>query len=116
MERLIILAGDNILNSKSPDVYIIHRGEKAEQLALEITCQLRSANLSIELSYSGSSFSKQFKRADKSMAKWALVIGEDEASKGQLLIKKLRDKQKDKSNEEYIFSVGNLDNLIKKID
>jgi len=115
LERLIILAGDKILQSNSPDVYVIHRGEKAEQLALEITCQLRSSSLTIELDYSGSSFSKQFKRADKSKAKWALVIGEDEASKGQLLIKKLRDKQNDEDSKEYIFSKVDLDQLIKKL-
>ena len=115
MERLMILAGDKILKSKSPDVYVIHKGEKSEQLALEITCKLRSSNLTIELDYSGSSFSKQFKRADKSRAKWALVIGEDEASKGQLLMKKLRDKQKDEESKEYIFSKEDLDQLIKKL-
>ncbi len=115
MERLIILAGDKILQAKSPDVYVIHRGEKAEQLALEITCQLRSCNLTIELDYSGSSFSKQFKRADKSGAKWALVIGEDEASKGQLLMKKLRNKQKDDLINEYIFLKKDIDQLIKKV-
>ena len=115
MERLIILAGDKILESKAPDVYVINKGKKAEQLALEITCQLRSYNLMIELDYSGSSFSKQFKRADKSRAKWALVIGEDEVSKGQLLMKKLRDKQKDDESSEYIFSKGDLDQLIKKL-
>ncbi len=115
MERLIILAGEKILQSKSPDVYVIHKGERAEQLALEITCKLRVFNLNIELDYSGSSFSKQFKRADKSMAKWALVIGEDEASKGQLLMKKLRDKQKDEESKEYIFSKVDLDQLIKKL-
>ncbi len=115
MERLMILAGDKILQSKSPDVYVIHKGEKAEQLALEITCKLRSSNLMIELDYSGSSFSKQFKRADKSRAKWALVIGEDEASKGQLLIKNLRYKQKDEESNEYIFSKEDLDQLIKKL-
>ncbi len=115
MERLIILAGDKILQSKSPDVYVIHKGEKAEKLALEVTCQLRLSNLIIELDYSGSSFSKQFKRADKSRAKWALVIGEDEASKGQLLMKKLRDKQKDEVSREYIFSKEDLDELIKKL-
>ena len=87
---------------------MIHKGKKAEQLALEITCQLRSSNLMIELDYSGSSFSKQFKRADKSRAKWALVIGEDEAIKGQLLMKKLRDKQNDEERKEYIFSILNL--------
>ena len=94
---------------------MIHKGEKAEQLALEITCQLRSYNLMIELDYSGSSFSKQFKRADKSRAKWALVIGEDEASKGQLLVRKLRDKQKLEEIRQYIFSKGDLDQLIKKL-
>ena len=115
MERLIILAGNKILDSKFPDAYVVHRGEKAERLALKITSQLRSANLAIELDYSGSSFSKQFKRADKSMARWAIVIGEDEASKDQLLLKKLRDFQKDKENKEYIFSKVDLDQLIKKL-
>ena len=115
MERLIILAGENFLQSDPPDVYVIHKGEKAEQLALEITCQLRSSNLTIELDYSGSSFSKQFKRADKSRAKWALVIGEDEASKGQLLIKKLRNKKKDELSNEYVFPKEDLDQLIKKL-
>ncbi len=115
MERLTILAGEKILNSKSPDVFVIHRGKKAEQLALKITCQLRSANLTIELDYSSSSFSKQFKRADKSRARWAIVIGEDEASKDQLLVKKLRDNEKDEESKEYIFSKEDLDQLIKKL-
>jgi len=115
VERLIILAGEEILNSKSPDVYVIHRGEKSEQLALNITSQLRSANLTIELDYSGSSFSKQFKRADKSSAKWAIVIGEDEVAKGQFLIKKLRGKAKGEDSEEYIFSKDNIDQLIVKL-
>tara|TARA_B100001113_G_scaffold145420_1_gene119136 strand:- start:1134 stop:2390 length:1257 start_codon:yes stop_codon:yes gene_type:complete len=115
MERLIILAGEEILHSKSPDVYLIHRGEKAEQLALKITCQLRSANLAIELDYSGSSFSKQFKRADKSKAKWAIVIGEDEASKDQILMKKLRDNVNVEVRKEYIFSTDDIDQLIKRL-
>lgn len=115
IERLIILAGDKISNSKVPDVYVIHRGEKAEQIALSITCQLRSANLIIELDYSSSSFSKQFKRADKSRAKWAIVIGDDEVSKDQLLVKKLREKEKGDGIEEYRFLRKDLDRLIKKL-
>jgi len=115
MERLIILAGDKILHSESPDVYVIHRGEKAEQIALNITCKLRSANLTIELDYSGSSFSKQFKRADKSMAKWAIIIGEDEASKGHLLMKNLRDYEKDREREEYLFAREDIDQLVQKL-
>ncbi len=115
MERLIILAGDKILQSKSPDVYVIHKGEKAEQLALNITCQLRSANLTTELDYSGSSFSKQFKRADKSLARWAIIIGEDEVSKGQLLMKKLRDNENKEGREEYIFLIEDLNQIINQL-
>jgi len=116
MERLIILAGEKILESKSPDVYVIHRGEKSEQFCLDISRQLRLGNLNIEMDYSGSSFSKQFKRANKSKAKWALVIGEDEISKGQILVKKLRDNEKKKDGEEYVFSREDLDKLIEKLN
>ena len=115
MERLIILAGERILNSQSPDAYVIHKGQNAGKLALNITRKLRTFNLRIEFDYSSSSFSKQFKRADKSGAKWALVIGEDEASKGQLLMKKLRDKQKEEESREYIFSKEDIEQLIKKL-
>ena len=115
MERLIILAGETILNSKSPDVYVIHRGENAEKFSLNITRQLRLANLTIEMDYSGASFSKQFKRADKSRAKWAMVIGEDEVSKGKVLIKNLRDNEKKEGAEEYILLSNDLDKLIEKL-
>tara|TARA_Y100001968_G_scaffold70621_1_gene61776 strand:+ start:576 stop:1823 length:1248 start_codon:yes stop_codon:yes gene_type:complete len=115
MERLIILASDNILVGKSPDAYVIHKGQSAEKLALNITRQLRLENMRIELDYSGSSFSKQFKRADKSGAKWAIVIGEDEVSKGQLIMKKLRDNEKDIRVKEYVFSIKDLDTVTKHL-
>ena len=115
MERLLILAADSILVSNSPDVYVIHRGQEAERLALNITRQLRSINFSIELDYSGSSFSKQFKRADKSGAKWAMVIGENEVSEGQLKIKKLRDIEDKDGIKEYIFLTVELDKLVSRL-
>ena len=115
MERLTILAGDQISKSKSPDVYVIHKGNGAEQIALNITRELRSAGLIIEMDYSGSSFSKQFKRADKCCAKWGIIIGEDEVSKGQLLIKQLRDNNIQKERTEHIFFIEELDQLITKL-
>ncbi len=116
MERLLILASDSILTSRSPDVYVIHRGLESEKLALNIARQLRSINFSIELDYSGSSFSKQFKRADKSGADWAIVIGENEVLKGQLKMKRLRNIGNKDGSKEYIFSTGELDKLIAKLN
>ena len=43
----------------------------------------------MELDASGSAFGKQFKRADRSGAPWALVIGEDEAERGEVRLKAL---------------------------
>ncbi len=115
MERLLILAADSILVSNSPDVYVIQRGQGVEKLALKIARQLRSINFNIELDYSGSSFSKQFKRADKSGAKWAMVIGENEVLEGQLTIKKLRDIEDKDGTKEYIFLIDELDKLISRL-
>ena len=45
--------------------------------------------MSVELDGSGAAFGKQFKRADRSGAAWAAVIGDEEAEAGQLRLKPL---------------------------
>ncbi len=89
MERLFILLGEKIANSSYPDVYLVNRGEKAEMEALCLARALREANFKVELDNSGSTFAKQFKRANRSCAKWAIVIGEEELNKGEFKIKDL---------------------------
>ena len=51
---------------------------------------MRLAGLAVELDLSGAAFGKQFKRADKSGARWAAVIGDDEAVAGVVVLKDLR--------------------------
>ena len=51
---------------------------------------LRAAGLWVELDASGSAFGKQFKRADRSGARWALVLGDDEAERGEVRLKALK--------------------------
>ena len=41
---------------------------------------------------SGSAFGKQFKRADRSGARWALVLGDEEAGRGEVRLKPLQQK------------------------
>jgi len=79
-----------LVASKPPDVYVVNRGERAEDLALALARNLRAAGLSVELDGSGSAFGKQFKRADRCRASWALVIGDDEAQSGLVRIKPLQ--------------------------
>jgi histidyl-tRNA synthetase len=74
----------------APLVYIINRGEQAEPQALTLARQWRGAGLAVELDGSSATFGKQFKRADRSGAPWAVVLGDEEALAGQLRLKPLR--------------------------
>ena len=72
-----------------PDLYLVNRGEQAEVCALVLARQLRGAGVAVELDGSGAAFGKQFKRADRSGAAWAVVIGDQEADAGTLRLKPL---------------------------
>ena len=94
MERLVLLVaaagGAGAGESNRPDLYVVSRGEAAEAMALRWARQWRLAGLAVELDLSGAAFGKQFKRADKSGARWAAVIGDDEAAAGVVVLKDLR--------------------------
>ena len=51
---------------------------------------LRGAGLAIELDDSGAAFGKQFKRADRCRAAWALILGDDEVEQGVVRVKRLQ--------------------------
>jgi histidyl-tRNA synthetase len=68
----------------------VNRGERAERAALVIAQQLRAAGLVVQLDGSGAAFAKQFKRADRYRATWALVIGDDEIEQGKGRLKRLQ--------------------------
>jgi histidyl-tRNA synthetase len=93
MERLVLLLSQATAVEPAagvPDLYVISRGELAEAQALVLTRLARQAGLAAERDASGSAFGKQFKRADRSGAPWAAVIGDSEAADGMALLKDLR--------------------------
>jgi len=69
---------------------VVSRGEAAAALALALARRCRQAGLAVERDASGAAFGKQFKRADRSGARWAAVIGEQEALDGVVGLKDLR--------------------------
>ncbi len=94
---------------KEPDIYLVNRGNLAEKIALRAAIKLREAGLIVELDTSGGAFGKQFKRANRSNAHWALVIGEDEALKQEGRLKNLR-------KESSVDSVSSLDKIVSLDD
>jgi len=94
MERLISLTEESSLLdlNGAPDVYMIRVGVLAEQAGIGLAEQLRDAlpNLKLLLHCGNGGFKSQFKRADKSGAEYALILGDDEMATGSASIKSLR--------------------------
>ncbi len=108
MERLVLLLSqeEEELNNKiSPEIFIINRGLKAESLALNLSRELRQQNRIVEVDLTGAAITKQIKRADKSGARWAIFIGENEVEKGAFVLKDLRSSS---TQKEKLLSWNNL--------
>ena len=76
---------------RPPQVYVAPLGEgKIAQQGLVLAEQLRDAGLRVELHCGGGSLKSQLKRADRSGAYYALLLGESELAAAQVSVKNLR--------------------------
>ena len=93
IERLLALieAGGRAIATPVPDAYIVHAGDAAQAFAWQAASALRSAGLATVLHCGGGSFKSQMKKADASRARFAVIIGDDEAAAQQVTLKPLRD-------------------------
>jgi len=94
MDRLIELLKDSGKEVASePDVYFISMGEAAASRGLILADQLRDQLPELRLlsNCGGGSYKSQFKRADKSGARYAIILGDDEIANGTVSVKDLRE-------------------------
>lgn len=93
VERLLSLI-ENSGHDSAPglDVYIMVQGDNSEIQGLKLAETLRTEceTLRIQLNCGGGSFKSQMKKADKSGARIALILGEDEIKTASVTIKQLR--------------------------
>ncbi|WP_036303545.1 histidine--tRNA ligase [Methylotenera sp. L2L1] len=88
LERVFLLMQEyGIQADDAPDVYLVNVGEQAENAAFTIAEQLRNANIQVVLHAGGGSFKSQMKKADRSHAKYALILGDDEVANNQVTLK-----------------------------
>ncbi|GIU34556.1 histidine--tRNA ligase [Shewanella hafniensis] len=95
LERIVLLLETLDLNKDIPpevDVYVTAMGDSCLVEAIKVAQELRSAlpNLKVMSHCGGGNVKKQMKRADKSGAAVALLIGEDELAEGMVTVKYLR--------------------------
>jgi len=91
LERIILLLEDmGVILQNEPNIYVVNLGDAAEKYALKLSEALRSHGLKVVLNSGGSSFKSQMKRADKSGAAFAVILGDDEMKEGVAQVKSLR--------------------------
>ena len=91
IERMILLlkSGDGVAPC-APDAYVVHAGDAAAKLARATAEALRDAGLAVIVNAGGGSIKAQMRRADASGARWAVIVGDDEASARRVALKPLR--------------------------
>lgn len=93
-ERLVELMREEVAQTPlAPHVYLVMVGQDAVAAGLVLAENLRTAvpALRIESNLGGGSFKAQFKRADRSGAALALILGEEELENGVVSLKALRE-------------------------
>ncbi len=91
VDRLVLLLREaGVAADAVPDAYVVHVGAAASDLALATAERLRDAGLAIVVNAGGGSFKAQLKKADASGARWALIVGDDEAAAHRVAVKPLR--------------------------
>ncbi|HEX4051474.1 MAG TPA: histidine--tRNA ligase [Steroidobacteraceae bacterium] len=94
MERCVALmqAAGSVPQAAPPELYIVANGAQAEREAARLAEQLRDAlpGRAVLTNLGGGNFKTQFRRADRSGARLALILGEEELARGVAGVKPLR--------------------------
>jgi len=93
VERLLLLIQELGLQvpSSAPDAYAIIGEPASVPRALAAIDALRGAGVAVQMHAGGGNYKSQFKKADASGARFALVFGADELARGEVAVKSLRD-------------------------
>jgi histidyl-tRNA synthetase len=106
MERLLIACEELNISLTDPtklDVYVVSLGNAARQWALGCLPTLRAHGLSASMDYSGRSMKAQMKEANRELARFTLIAGEQELQDEQFVLRDM---------EQSTETKGSLDELV----
>ena len=78
-----------IPNRFASDLFIIPMGEAAKSVALQKSAELRASGYQVELAFGDRALKTAMKAADKSGARYSIVLGEEEISSGVVEVKEM---------------------------
>ncbi len=113
LERLLLLMESQKIQTPAlkPHIYRILEGEEAQIAGVKLAETLRDthAHLSLQCNLAAGSLKAQIKRADKSGAEYAIILGDREIEENSITIKALRHR-----TEQLTLSQHELNNFIQK--
>jgi len=119
MERLILLIQDSlqkdIITDQSLDCFFICFGKTSINRALLYAEEIRNTypDLNLKVNFGSESASSQFKKADKSGARFALILGETEIEEDKITYKDLR-KRSEQETTDFRNILEKLNNYIQE--
>ena len=93
VDRALLAAeAEGVINENSfvSDLFIIPLGDVAKEMAMKIASQLRDAGKSIEIAFGDRALKGAMKGADKSGARYVIVLGESEISSATVELKEMK--------------------------
>ena len=109
LERVFLLMQEyGITANTSPDAYLVNVGVLAEAASAKTAEALRDAGLSVVEHAGGGSLKSQMKKADRSGARFALILGDDEVQDNQIAVKSMLN-----SGEQVKLDLAHAIDLVK---
>ncbi len=101
-ERVIELMKEEgkVVTTPLAQVYVMHQGGETEVKARLLAETLRDKGRKVICHAGSTSFKSQMKRADASLATWAVIVGEEELSRSEVTVKHLRNEKGEQVFEE----------------
>jgi histidyl-tRNA synthetase len=93
VDRALLAAeAEGVINENSfvSDLFIIPLGDAAKEMAMKIASDLRSANKSVEIAFGDRALKGAMKGADKSGARYVIVLGDSEISSATVELKEMK--------------------------
>ena len=107
LERIVLARGVDEAETSGIDVFLVAVGDRAVADALGIVTRLRAAGIGADLDHSGRGMKGQMKAADRSGARYAAILGEEELEAGEVTLRDMS------SGEQERVSVDALEGRLR---
>ncbi len=93
MERLLLILEQigGFPTTNANLVYIIALGDSARTVGFRLITELRRVKISAQMDFLRRSMKAQLRDADREQARWVIILGDDELTRGSVIIKNMKD-------------------------